>query len=213
MTTPLPPDDDDLLAAEYVLGVLSLADRIAAENRVKFDPGFAALVANWENRLLPLAEAAVPVSPSADVLSRIETRLFPAAPRKSWLAAVLAIRGAALAAILVSVFFYNASPTPTYTATLAANDSPVSYLVQVSDGGISLALTGPAPNETQSHELWLIVGEAAPVSLGLIGPDPLGLPATLAPGMILAVSLEPAGGSPTGAPTGPVLALGPLEKI
>jgi len=32
-------------------------------------------------------------------------------------------------------------------------------------------------------------------------------------GTVLAVSLEPAGGSPTGAPTGPVVAAGTIGKI
>jgi anti-sigma-K factor RskA len=31
--------------------------------------------------------------------------------------------------------------------------------------------------------------------------------------MVLAISLEPTGGSPTGAPTGPVLVTGVIEKI
>jgi anti-sigma-K factor RskA len=67
-------------------------------------------------------------------------------------------------------------------------------------------------------ELWLLRGEGqAPVSLGVL--DPAGVnrrslaePAqrALEPGDALAVSLEPPGGSPTGAPTGPVVSTGVL---
>lgn len=213
MTPDIDDDDRDLLAAEYVLGVLSLIDRVALESRLKTDLALAARVSAWELRLHPLLDEVAPVPPSPDLLSRIEARLFAKPARKPWFAGIWALGGASLAAVLVAVFLFNATPTPTYTATLAANDSAVSYLVQVSDAGIQMTLSGPAPTNAQSHELWLIVGDAAPVSLGLIGAAPLPLPTTLAPGMILAVSLEPAGGSTTGAPTGPVLALGPLQSI
>ena len=110
-----------------------------------------------------------------------------------------------LAAAVVALFFFNAAPTPTLTATLAADDSEISYLVQISSAGISATRSGPGPAAGQAHEMWLIVGDDAPVSLGLMGAAPLPLPDALAPGMILAVSLEPADGSTTGAPTGPVL--------
>ena len=38
------------------------------------------------------------------------------------------------------------------------------------------------------------------------------IPTSEAEGAVLAVSLEPKGGSTTGAPTGPILALGPLTR-
>lgn len=206
-------DDDDLLAAEYVLGVLSLPDRMEFEARLKSDPKLAAAVESWQLRLLPLNDHTAAVAPSAGLLTQIEARLFPAPPRRPWFANLWAGAGIVAATLLVAVFFLTAPPQPIFTATLAANASEVSYLVEVSDAGIALTRSGPAPDATQSHELWLIAGDAAPVSLGLIADTPLPLPATLQPGMILAVSLEPAGGSNTGAPTGPVLALGPLEDI
>jgi anti-sigma-K factor RskA len=86
-----------------------------------------------------------------------------------------------------------------------------------------VAVTGPGPGEVSfaavtpqaeakphAFELWGIAGGAAPRPLGLLPPDPdrtttLRLAQLPAPGGVLAVSLEPPGGSPTGAPTGPVL--------
>jgi anti-sigma-K factor RskA len=72
-----------------------------------------------------------------------------------------------------------------------------------------------------SFELWMLPGEGpdqAPVSLGLIpasGEISLRLTAELAAALVaaggLAVSLEPAGGSPTGQPTGPILYQGVIE--
>ena len=47
---------------------------------------------------------------------------------------------------------------------------------------------------------------AAPVSLGLLADAPLAVDYPVPPrGWTFAVSIEPAGGSPTGAPTGPVI--------
>lgn len=73
---------------------------------------------------------------------------------------------------------------------------------------------------TQVLELWIIVGDKAPRSLGVIdaaSPRAYALPqdvrADLAAGATLAVSIEPTGGSPTGAPTGAVVASGKLTQI
>jgi anti-sigma-K factor RskA len=69
-------------------------------------------------------------------------------------------------------------------------------------------------------ELWLIEGDAAPVSLGVLPEAPQArvpldraLAARIAAGALLAISDEPEGGSPTGAPTGAVLAAGPVQEI
>ena len=65
----------------------------------------------------------------------------------------------------------------------------------------------------QSLELWALPKNGAPASLGVISSDKLtaldkrALPKDTKG---LAVSLEPLGGSPTGAPTGPVLFVGDL---
>jgi len=68
-------------------------------------------------------------------------------------------------------------------------------------------------------ELWAVPPQGTPRSLGLISANgttivPRGrLAASLVKGdtAALAVSLEPPGGSPTGAPTGPVLYAGKLQ--
>ena len=69
-------------------------------------------------------------------------------------------------------------------------------------------------------ELWLIAPGDQPRSLGLIEagrPVHINLPPDLirriAADATLAVSLEPPGGSPTGLPTGPVIANGKLTNL
>jgi len=72
---------------------------------------------------------------------------------------------------------------------------------------------------TRSAELWVIAGDGVPHSLGLLPAGGGRMPvssanrARLAAGATLAVSLEPIGGSPTGLPTGPVVATGALSKV
>ncbi|WP_309665828.1 anti-sigma factor domain-containing protein [Tabrizicola sp.] len=201
-----PQEEDEALAAEYVLGVLDIADRSAVEARVKKDSAFAARIAAWENRLAGLnegfAEAPVP-----NLLPKIEARLFPTAPRQrrgyaGWFA------GVAVAAALAMVSFsLIAPPRPDVVATLSTKDTRLSY--QVSHFSQTLTVTrvaGSAAPEGQVHQLWIIAPGNAPVSLGLLAGETLVVHYPTPPaGWLLAVSVEPEGGSASGLPSGPVI--------
>src|SRR5258708_20040372 len=78
-----PADDGNLIAAEYVLGVLSAAERREVERRLAQEPALASEVAFWEERLSGLTDAVAPVSPPEAAWSRIETAIGPAATRPS----------------------------------------------------------------------------------------------------------------------------------
>jgi anti-sigma-K factor RskA len=204
-----PRDDDDALAAEYVLGVQDLADRSAVEARTKRDPAFAALVAAWEVRFEGLndefTEARAP-----NLLPRIEARLFPSAKslRRGRLPLLRWLGGAAFAASLVILAVATlAPPKADLVAVLATADNRLSY--EVASYGDMLQVTrvaGLPAGTGQVHQLWVIAPGTAPVSLGLLADQPLVVtyPAP-SEGWVLAVSLEPEGGSPTGLPTGPVI--------
>jgi anti-sigma-K factor RskA len=109
----------------------------------------------------------------------------------------------------------------------------MTHLVPIENSGLGLALTrepngtlqvnrvAGTPTPGREQQLWLIVeGQDAPVSLGLLEQAPL---TTLGPGpeiarlfeagASVAISDEPLGGSPTGAPTGAILALGTLVPL
>jgi len=221
MTTPdTLQDDAELLAAEYVLGTLPLEAREAAATRIRRDMHFALAVARWEERLSPLNNDFDDV-PAPNLLPQIEARLFglPAAAQptkrtfwKSWFggAAVAAALGVAVLAFLPT------APLPfAPLTTLASDASDLRYEVGLRGNELRIArIAGTAAEAGRVHELWLIIGNAPPVSLGLIKGQELTLASMgLAPGMVLAISLEPTGGSPTGAPTGPVLVTGVVEKI
>ena len=214
--TPIPPrDDDDLTAAEYVLGVQDLPARQATEARLRGDAAFAASVRAWEARFAGL-DAAFDDAPVPDLMPRIEARIFgrEAAPRpafwRNWIAGALAALAVAAVVVALVPGFRPNLGAPVTVAVLSGEAQDLRF--DVSRRGDEVTVTrvaGAAPGPSQSQQLWLIAGEAAPVALGLLdgGSDTVSVPA-LAPGMVLAVSLEPRGGSLTGAPTGPVLVSG-----
>jgi len=88
-------------------------------------------------------------------------------------------------------------------------DKLAAQFVVVPDGRGYLLLSHlPALPGGKTYQLWGIVG-SQPVSLGVLGPDPNEATFTMAGARrpsSLALTAEPAGG--TGAPTGPILAMG-----
>lgn len=217
--TDLTPDEDvEADAAEYVLGTGDAASRTAAAARLRSDPAFAAAVARWETHFAALNDgfAEVPAPPA--VLGRIEARLFPAPPRprRSW-AGMLggALAAGALVLAVLAVLPPAAPPTPPLLAEVAAGDRALVFEARLDGAALTIArVAGDAAPAGQVHQLWLIAGDAPPQPLGLL-PQPqvtLALAAAPPAGATLAVSLEPAGGSPTGLPTGAVLATGTVTQ-
>lgn len=207
--TPLPPhEEDDGLAGEYVLGSLPLADRLAAEARARSDAGFAARIAAWEERLSPLnadyAEAPAP----ADLLAKVEARLFPSPPRRAggWFGWALGGLAGAVA-VLAFVALPLLQPGPEHLAHLASADGAIAYDATWAEGDLIVSRSaGSAAPPGQVHELWLIPPGGKPVSLGLLEAAPLTLPGPRPQaGWTLAITLEPAGGSPIDGPTGPLV--------
>lgn len=212
---PLTPlEEDDALAAEYVLGVLDLAERTSVDDRIRRDAPFAAMVTAWEQRLSGLNDAYADV-PAPNLLPKIEARLFPVAVKlqRRWFG-WLAGAAAALAIGAVAFVVVPRSPAPEFVATLAGENQPLVFSASYAEGKLTLKQTqGTVAGAGNDYELWLIVGDAAPVSLGLIDSATITRPVAEMPiGAVIAVSLEPAGGSTTGAPTGPVLVTGVVAK-
>jgi anti-sigma-K factor RskA len=207
-------DSDDLndLAAEYVLGTLSGDERVAFEARLQRDPAAARAVAQWAQHLQPFFDAVTPAVPPAELWQRIqrEAGLPVRANRRTpmWIAAAVAA-ALIIAAFLVPDLMFR--PTVNAVAQLAPQGGQPAFVVSVLDDQSKLLIRAAdvdaVPN--QSYELWAVPpAGAAPVSLGLIGA--IGeterevaenLRGLLGIGATLAVSLEPEGGSPTGAPT------------
>jgi anti-sigma-K factor RskA len=224
-------EDDRTLAGELALGVLEGEALRAAEARAAADVHFAALVADWQARFGDLAAGVAPVAPPARVWQALEGTLFDA-PRAQpgglwgsigfwrWLAAGSTALAAACIALLVVVTLPRGEP-PLVAALQSGGAGPV-FLAHVDAGSGNLVIHVLEPDRDTSHvpELWVIAGDGVPHSLGVInrhGETAIALPIALRPvtaaGATLAVSLEPTGGSPTGKPTGPVIAAGKISKI
>lgn len=225
---------DEILAAEYVVGVLPADERQAASRRIDSEAAFARLVDQWEVHLAPMANAYQPVEPPATVKPAIDRRLFTgsasAAPAGGLWASLAFWRGlttAALAAVVIyaAVPFINPpaeAPQMRLVASLAADNSDVRYLAvyDSAHSQVSLSHVSGERASDRDFELWMIEGQNPPVSMGVV---PTGATAhiaitpeireKLASGAVLAISLEPTGGSPTGQPTGPVVAAGDLKDI
>ena len=69
------PADIDALAAEYVLGTLDAAERASVTGRLATEAALRIAVADWENRLAPLAQVIEPVEPPADLAAKIQRKL------------------------------------------------------------------------------------------------------------------------------------------
>ncbi len=204
---------DDALAAEYVLGVLDRVDRAEAASRIKRDPGFAAMVTAWEFRMGGLNDGFAE-APAPNLLPAIEARLFPKPARAGgetggWFSGIFGwVSGVLVGAFVVlAVVAFVAPPRSMRIATLATVDHRLAYEVVEFGGALKITrVEGDSAGAGRVHELWLIAPGKAPVSLGLLEDTPLIVDQPVPPaGWTLAVSLEAAGGSKSGVPTGPVI--------
>lgn len=220
-----PKDEDDLLAAEYVLGVLDAEAAKSAAARARRDPAFAAAVSRWTTRLEPLNAAYATVPPPAHSFAEVEARLFPEAAREGFARRVWASvglwRGAALAAslALAMVVISDRSispPPPSLISAITAPDGSLAFVARLdpATGTLTIRQSGGATAPAdQSYEAWVIPADGTPRSLGLVGAPGSANHDLIAPGVTLAISLEPSGGSTTGAPTGPVVAIGTAIEL
>lgn len=222
---------DEIIAGEYVLGVLSLEDRRRVESRIETDRLFATRVRRWQDNLESLDESYGEQHPPPLVFTSIEARLFgQTRPQSSSLLGTLwdsvaLWRGLALASLIMSagfaattiVFNRPLSQAKPLMAEMRAEGSAFRLVAAYDSNSGRLRVTPAAAtiNEPKSLELWLIEGDGPALSLGVLpetGEGELYVPADMRArigvGKTLAVSLEPLGGSPTGKTTGPVLAFG-----
>lgn len=203
--------DRDGLAAEYVLGTLPLPERLQAERLIASDTSFAALVADWQEKLAPLNEGYAELTPPADLLPRIEARLFPVADKPArWRLPFFGALAAGLAVLVLALYLPFGTPEPTLTATLTGEGEPLTVTAAYYAGDKELTFTrtaGPAADAGKDYELWVIPEGQKAISLGLLRDAALTVALDdLPPGTTLAVTLEQTGGSPTGQAQGPILA-------
>jgi anti-sigma-K factor RskA len=213
------PELREKLSAEYVLGTMPALVRRRFERLLAADPALRHAVEEWHARFDPIDHGAAVQEPPTRIWRAVERRLAlprPTAMGAGWLGSIAFWRGATLAAsaLAAAVILYVAvrpAPAPATIVAILNDDKGEPGWIALGDGRGGEIEIAPvrqvALDATHAFELWAIAG-GTPHSLGLLQPAPgrpLAVQAALVPANgLLAVSVEPAGGSPTGLPTGPV---------
>ncbi len=229
--------DRESLAGEYVLGLLDGAEKEAFEKRVARDAALDAAVTRWRMRLAPIDATARPVEPSAGLWQRIEEGLEGATVRHRaaasrpglgsrfvqwwdnlWLWRGAAFAGAAIALLLaigLVAALDRARRQPVMVAVLMTDANIAAAVVNTfADGRVELLPLQDIPVPSgYALEIWTLWDRAlGPRSVGLIDRAravPLRLDnLPLGADQLFEITVEPASGSPSGRPTGPIVAKG-----
>ncbi len=186
------PPSDDLLAGEFVLGVLDAAERRQVQARIATDRAFAQRVAEWERRFAPLLADIEPVEAPAQVWTGIRRQLGWAESEATsggfwqslgfWRATTVLATVVAIAAIAFAAARFNPAPEPVArqpttepaakpVTPLAHDDGTPGWLASV-DAARGTVLMVPVPSAPDPQgrvpELWLIPAGQAPRSLGAV---------------------------------------------
>ncbi|WP_422030112.1 anti-sigma factor [Reyranella sp.] len=238
----MPDRDDQIHAAEFVLGLLEPEAHAAAERRLSSDPAFAREVAAWQKHFTAFDDTADPVVPADELWRRIEAGMGtaaaapPVAPTgllpRFWnslgalrIAALSGVTAALALAVVTTVTVRHAQEVaarkPVYVAILVddATRQAGAIVNAFADGRVEMIplvdMTVPAGRSLQVWTLWN--REVGPRSVGLLErarATSLDLERlpSTAADQLFEITLEPSGGSPTGRPTGPILYKGTTAR-
>lgn len=230
------------LAAEYVCGLLDGDRLVEAERRLTADRDFSQLVEGWRLQLAEFDDTADRVEPGADLWSRISSTVSTApqtqpdasgpVPGGLWgnlrawrVAAFSGALASVFLAALAAVFFMAArndqAGKPVYVAILVNDETrQAGAVVNVFASGRAemIPLVDIPVPQGRALEIWTLWDRAVgPRSIGLIDTARTtalkldALPTTVAD-QLFEITLEPAGGSPVGRPTGPILFKGTTSR-
>jgi anti-sigma-K factor RskA len=226
----LDPDLREIIAAEHVLGVHTPRVRARFSRLLKEDAAMRDLVERWEARLNLLALALPEEPPPARVWRAIQRRIARNNGRRTqvalsfWRYAALFTTAAAMA-LLVYIGIAPRTEAPYMVAVMSTPEAEPMLIAAWQDPDKRVlqiqVLSHREMSPDTAWELWSLPGkDTPPISMGLITAEAQQVMEldeadvrALANAEALAMSVEPKGGSPTGLPTGPVLASGPLRKI
>jgi len=214
----------DPLAAEYVLGTL----RGPARRRFERWRASSSLVAQrcefWEERLTPLARGLRPIEPPPHLWQGIRQRLnLPQARRPPARALPIAASLVIVIGLSLVLYWRSIQPgRPSEVATLSALSGTAWQVEIYSQRAQLIVRSGQLPPRppNRDFELWALPQGGKPVSLGILPVTGTtqhslteGQREALAHASQIAVTVEPAGGSSTGQPSGKPILIAPLRAI
>jgi len=221
------PRLQNLLAGEYVLGLMRGAARRRCERLMMEMPSLASAVTAWEECFAAWASRLSPLQPPGYLEWRLMGRVRrESQPRGERLRNTFWRTWAVAATVVLALIIVTQKLTPTTEPKAAefalmsdAKGTPL-WLISVHPEArrvdMKVVTANPVP-AGKSYELWMLPDGGKPVPMGLMNETGLAsetvppeLLARLLAAKALAISLEPKGGSPTGQPTGPVLWVAPL---
>jgi anti-sigma-K factor RskA len=226
-------------AAEYVLGTLPADERARFVERLRNDRNLRAEVSRLQARLSPLDDLATPATPRPEIWANIERLTLRGAasvPGETTASNVIALRrrvnlwrsstfiaGALAAGLAAIVVLDRTSVAPVveggrYVAVVDSDGHEPALIAEVDTaaGIIRVRSLKAETPQGKSLELWHVEEGKQPRSLGVLkaGLDAQSIKDTAGPvNGLLAVSVEPEGGSPSGAPTGPIVYTGRLIPV
>ncbi|HEX8887063.1 MAG TPA: anti-sigma factor [Noviherbaspirillum sp.] len=228
------PELVERLAAEYVLGTLRNGARRRFDTLLARNAAMRRVVEQWQDRLSPLAQFAPAEAPPPQVWDNIARATGIAPQRSGWMSRLreslsfwrgLGLASSALAMVLAAVLLTQQAGVqapPSFVAMLADDKSqPVAVVTgDARRHQLTVKLVTPQTVAAdRSLELWAVPKQGNPRSLGLLAADgsiTLPLPENATPDTValLAVTVEPRGGSPKAdGPTGPIVFKGAWLRI
>ncbi|WP_418136450.1 anti-sigma factor [Agrobacterium sp. El2ro-1b] len=222
--------DIPAIADDYVLGLLEVSEAAAVETATERDGELRAAIAASRERFLPLDTSVAPAAVNSELWSNIESRLPPQAKstanksirtandnrKNGWRSIAVSAIAATLVLAAGLTFSLTRTTEPLVIAVLVNEAGEVQAVVE--DFGNEKAtvrmLADFAVPQDKTIQVWTLPSrEVGPVSLGLIeGVRSASLEGPALPrprnDQLYEITLEQAGGSPTGRPTGPILAKG-----
>lgn len=232
-------DEHDILAGEYALGVLTGDDLRRARALEASDPSFRANTERWIGRFAHFLDDVKAVDPPRQIWVRIAAVVGSSGVAGNvlvlrrrlnlWRGFAVGMTGLAACLALFNLVRppgpgpARVQQVPAAPMVAVLSDEREAKVVASWDPDrrqLVMAVSGKLSGDpAHSHELWVIPSGGKPVSLGtLSGSDQShvrlaeALAQLLREGATIAISVEPRGGSPTGAPTGPVVASGALKS-
>ena len=216
------------LAAEHVLGTLRGPARRRFERLCAESAAARGAVHRWEDDWSVLSRSLRPIQPSERVWANVSRQLFgarSAAPRVSrWRTWQLAAAASLVAiALIVGLIVHEQQPRLQTLAVLGTDNAHPLWRIERRKelAALTIRVVGTVQQVPgKAYELWALPRGGQPVSLGLLpagGAYERSLNAAQRAALLaadkVAVSVEPAGGSPTGSPTGPVIIVASLPAL